>query len=241
MATIQVGYVNILENASSITANSLTNYSTNRLYDRDCGKLWICSSSTAPQYIVIDQLSNPLSANCLILNKHRTSGINYTLDYSSDNSFWSTETSWSQSDNLIIKKTFSSRTSNYWRVSHASGTGTLIIGEIYLTNLISFTAQPRYGSTFSRSFNVNKIESYNGVSSYLSYPVSKRQLDYDLIIGSADKTYWQNVAIYHANYGPFFFVDHDGNDLFVELSDDMIFTPVGQNKYHLSLSLKEVI
>lgn len=241
MATIQVGYINILENATSITASSLTNYSTTRLYDRDCGKFWICSSSTSPQYIIINQSTNPLSANCIVINRHRTSGINYGLDYSSNGSSWSSQTTWTQSNNNIIKQTFTSRTSNYWRVAHASGTGTLIIGEVFLTNLISFTAQPRYGSTFKRLFNVNRIESINGVTNYISYPGTKRQLDYDLVIGDADKTYWQNVAIYHANYGPFFFVDHDGNNLFVELENDLTFEPLALNKYHLSVSLKEVI
>lgn len=241
MATIQVGYTNILESATSITANSLTNYSVNRLFDRDCGKLWFCSSSVSPQNITIDQSTNPISTNCIIINKHRTSGIDYTLYYSSSGSSWSSELTWTQSDNNIIKQTFSSRTSNYWRLSHSSGTGTLIIGEIFLTNLISFEAQPRYGSVFSKSYNSKRLESHNGITNYISYPNSRRKLDYNLIIGLTDKIYWQNVGIYHSNYGPFFFVDHEGNNLFVELDSDLVFQPVAKDKYSLTVSLKEVI
>lgn len=241
MASIQVGYTNVLENATAITASSLTNYDTSRLYDRDFGKLWICSSSTAPQHIIINQSTNPITTNCLVIPKHNTSGITYTLAYGSDGVSYSTLDSWTQSGTALIKRTLSSTTANYWRLSHTSGTGTLILSEIFLTNLITFTAQPLYGSNTKKSYCVKRTDTYTGKVNYMSFSTSRRTLNYNLIVGSADKTYWQNVLIYYSNYGPFFFVDHDGNNLFVELTEDLIFQPVGPNHYSLNIKLQEVV
>lgn len=241
MASIQVGYTNVLENAISVTANSLTNYNTNRLYDRDFGKLWICSSSSAPQYITINQSSSPIAANYIVINKHRTSGITYRLEYGSTGSSWSSIDTWTQSDNNIIGRSISSTTANYWRLSHSSGTGTLILGELFLTNLITFTAQPKYGSTSFKSYNVKRIEPYTGKTTYTSYCTSRRRMEYDLTVKAADYAYWKNVSYYYSNYGPFFFIDHEGNKMFVELLDSISFQPLAKDIYSLKVSLQEVI
>lgn len=244
MATIQIGYSNVLESATLITATSATNYSTDRLKDRDFGKLWICGSSSSPQHIIINQSGTAIASNCVVIPYgHTLNGLTMTLAYGSDGiTFGTTSVSWTQSGTSTIKQTYSSATPNYWRFSHTSGTGTMRMPELMLTNLVSFTAQPRISDLKeSKYYCVKSLESKSGISTFMSYTTSKRKMEYSMIVGSTDKTYWENAQTYFDTYGPFFFVDHQGNNLFVELLDDLSFKPVTANKYELNVSLQEVI
>ena len=242
MAIIQVGYSNCLESADSITAtSSATNYSTNRLKDRDFGKLWLCGSTTTPQRIVINQSTTPIASNCLIAYKHTLDTLGLILEYGSDGVSYSTRTSWTQSGTGLIKIPYTATTPNFWRLSHTSGTGTMRIAELMLTNLVSFTAQPQQGLKESKYFCVKSLESKTGISTFLSFTTSKKNLEYSLIVGSTDKTYWQNVQTYFDTYGPFFFIDHQGNEFIAELVDDLVFTPVSATSYELNVKLQEVI
>lgn len=241
MANIQIGYTNVLASATLTATSSATNYSANRLKDSDFGKLWICGSATAPQRVVINQSLSPIACNCLVIHKHTLNGLTLSLEYSSGGSSYSTETSWTQSGNGLIKKTFNSTTNNYWRISHTAGTGPMRMAEIFLTSLVSFSAQPRVNLNESKTYLVKSLESRTGVSTFMSFTTSKRKYDYSVLVGSSDKTYWENVQTYYDTYGPFFFIDHEGNEIIAELASDIYFSSVTLDKYELLVSIQEVI
>lgn len=81
MSTIKFLCTNLLKDADSITANTLTNYPSARLYDKDFSKLWVCSQSTYPQSIIINQSSSPIASSCIVV-KHKTEfESNFYINY----------------------------------------------------------------------------------------------------------------------------------------------------------------
>jgi len=241
MSAIKIGYINILETSTVTVTTEDADFPAYRLYDRDINKLYK-GASTSDQIIKAQQAGTAQAVNALYIPEgHNLNGVAISIQYSSDDSTYTTATSWTQSGTDQILKEFAERTETYWMVVFSGLSNYLNIPECFLTDLYTFTCSPSAGLNTTTKFNVDRVESKSGIAHYLQRGETRKSIIYTLNnISDAEKAEMETWLDEWGGYKPFLFVDMDGDTFFAELTREVSFTYL-YNRYTANISVMEVL
>lgn len=206
--------------------------------------------SYVDQWIQINQSSSAVEIDALVIPaNHTLNNLSCQFQYSTDGVSWTDGvTDWTQSGSSVILKQLSSPlTRNYWRlyVTGSYSEATLpSMGEFYVTKLYTFVSQPKQ-SSIREGFksNITRIESEgSGRTDLIINGVHRKTYEYELpYISSSEKTQLETIRDACMGKKPFFMVDHQGNNVFVEFTEDIVFTPIRYGYYSATLKLMEAL
>lgn len=222
---------NILEDGTvTVSPAENASYPAYRLYDRLLGRLFKFGSAINPSTIHVDQGTAPIEIDTLIMpTGHNLTGLTLTLEYSDNNSAWTTAKSWSQSGNTQIEQSFTASTHRYWRLSIASPSTAPQIGELFLTKSYTWDRNPdELDRKIYPIFNVQRIEDASGIPRFYKAGESKRNYEYVLSkISSTHRTAIVSLNTEWAGKNPFWMKDPDSTLIFGELVAPLDFSLSG--------------
>lgn len=200
------------------------------------------------QWIKVDQDSSIEEINTLVIpSGHTLDGLNCQFQYSDDDSLWSDAVlDWTQSGSDIIVKQFTPSSHQYWRL-YTTGSSSDIelpsLSEFYLTNTYTIVSNPKYNSireTYVSS--INKIEIPSWKYDSIINNIYRKKLEYELpFCSTTEKEKIEEIREFCLGKKPFFIIDHNSNEYFVELMEDIIIEPVTATHYNIKLILMETL
>ena len=244
MQQMQIGWINLLELASTVTVTSADPAApAYRLYDRLFDVPWM-AVNTAEQNIKIDQGTLGQQVNALLipqdhnLTETTISWQRATVD--NDGSYVNVVPPWVQADEGLIQK-LGTHSDRFQRVKISGAAAPPQIGELFLTILYTFRA-PDFGSRRATQFNVKRNVGMGGRPSYVKLGPSYRVLSYEMpSILLEDEAFYEAWFAAWDGGKPFFMVDHKGNRFFAEiLTEDPGFLDREHNAIGVSLRIAQV-
>lgn len=200
------------------------------------------------QWIHIDQGTTSKEVDTLVVpSGHVLTGLYCQLQYSTDDSIWTDAvTDWTQSGSSQIVKTMSSaQTKRYWRmyITAASSWGEAPeLGEFYLTKMYTVVSQPKYNLTEAYVSNIKRLEADSWKTENIINSTYRRKIDYEFpYCSSTEKAVFEDLRDECLFKKPFFITDHQGDQYFVELLEDMIIEPITPDHYNIKIKLMEVL
>jgi len=241
--TVTVMYRNILETGTVTVTSENTSYPKYRLYDRELTKLFKALDSTSDVDIMIDQgavISYALT-RLIIPEGHNLNGKVCKLQYSTDGTNYSDALSWTQADALVINKTFTTQTKQYWRF-RVTITGILQLGELYLTDSYVFTRNISNEAVQGTKRNVLREEGVSGTVRKVKLGESRRQYQYKLkamgLTQMSDFQAWENET---EGVKDFYILDHNGDLVYCEMLNELEFRYLTGTVVGSDLNLCEVL
>lgn len=244
MQQMQIGWINLLELADSVTVTSADpSAPAYRLYDRLFDVPWT-AINTAEQIIKVDQGTLGQEVNALVIPQdHNLAGATImwqraTVD--NDGSYVNVIPPWMQAGEGLILK-LGTHSDRFQRLKITGAAAPPQMGELYLTNLHTFRA-PDFGSRRATQYNVRRNVGTGGRPSYVKLGPSYTVLSYEMpSILLEDEAFYQ--AWFEAWDGgkPFFMTDHTGRIFFAEiLTEDPGFLDREHNATGVSLRIAQV-
>jgi hypothetical protein len=248
MANVTLMYRNILETGTVTSSDANASFPLYRLYDRDLGKLFKFNSHGANLAVMVDQgavVSYPAS-RLIIPVGHTLNGLDVKLQYSTTGAYGGEEVdalSWTQGDALIINKTFTVATKQYWRfIITEDPAAAPEMPELYLTNDLVFVRNPDPNVFEGRRRNIVRDETLSGKSRRVKLGESRRSRKYPLkTVESAQKTDFETWEAHCEGLKPFYILDHSGALIYMEMMNELEFTYLTPSIVSTSLDLLEVI
>ncbi len=215
---VKILYRNILENSTVGFTSENALFPIYRLYDRDIGKLFKGDSTTNPFLITLNQGSTIYAADRLIIAAgHNLSGHALKIQYSTDNFGYDIHdaVSWTQPDSLLIDKSFTSQTKQYWRLNIANPSAAPELAEMFLGPSYTFVANPIFGAREARKRNEYNDQTNSGLDFDVELGDPKEFRAYELKdMGSAQKAEFRALETLCGGVKAFWMEDHLGTVLF---------------------------
>ena len=245
MAKIKVGYLNILEGSTITVTSENASYPKTRLCDRDIGKLFKASAFNANYGILTSQVvSNILEVDRLVIPAgHNLSGLPCALYYSTDNFVSDSHlaVSWTQGDALIIDKSFTAQTKQYWDLTVTAPATIVEMPELFLTKANAFDRNPSFGSTIMEKKNIQRDETQSGKMRRIKLGEPRLSEVYNLIILTAQKTVFEAWDYASGGTKSVYVWNEDGTIHFMELLNDIKFSYRANGIWETTLELLEVL
>ena len=247
MANAKFCYRNILESATVAVTSENASFPAWRLYDRDIGLLFKGGSAPANFYVTLDQgATTQYDVNRLIIPAgHNLNGKAVKLQRSTDNFVGSVidVVSWTQTDALAINKSFTQpATTRYWRLNITTGGTIPELPEMYLTKDLDFTYNPDFGTPVGKQRNVSRWETESGQVRKVKNGEPRQAYQFGFaVIDSAQKTDLQAWEDHLAGTKGCYLSDTDGTWVFVELMEDLKYTPISYNNWSTTFNLLELL
>lgn len=242
--TVKFCYINILETGTVTLVGDVQNpsFPSYRLYDRDIGKLFKFNTGGTGLYILVNQGASPVAIDRLIIPPgHNLNGEVCLLQYSTDNINWVDAISlWPQTDALIINKTFSSQTKQYWKFVITTA-AVPEIPELFLTSTYSFERQVRINLTEKHQTNVYREESLSGRVRRVKNGLERRARKYSVLASAAQKTSLETWNTTYDGTKMFYVIDHNGTPIYMEMLNDLEFEFVSNDYSNVVFDLLEVL
>ena len=230
--SVILNYINILETAQTVVPTDVNiGYPKGRLYDRDIGKEFRGLTFPANWYLVVTQyVTNIIQVDRLIIPAgHNFNGLSLKLQYSTTGA-WAGEQvdalSWAQTDALIINKSFTAASKQYWRLNVIAPTSVPTMTEFYLTKDYTWEIPPNFGLREGYKRNMIRGETRSGRTRVVLLGEPRRSRQYELRYFSVtQKTDFENWEIANQGAKFFYLTDHNGTLIFMEMLNDMTFIP----------------
>ena len=245
MSNIKTAYRNILENSTVTVTTENASFPKYRLYDRDIGKFFKGTAFASPFGIVANQGATIYEVDRLIIPVgHNLNGLACKLQYSTTGAWGGEEVdalSWTQGDALIIDKTFTAATKQYWRLIVTAPATIVELTEMFLSRVYTFERNPSYGSKVGKKKNIIRDQTQSGRTRRIKLGEPKLSVNYDLLVLTTQKTSFE--AWDSATEGTkFFYVWDEGGVLyFMELMNDLEFAYRANGVWNISMELLEVL
>lgn len=247
MAQFILTYRNILETGTVTSTDESTSFPLYRTYDRDIGKLFKFNSHGANLWIKVNQTPTIYAVDRLIIPAgHTLNGLNCKLQYSTTGAYGGEEVnalSWAQADALIINKTFSTQTKQYWRFLITSDPAAAPeLPELYLTSSYSLVQNPSPGASEGYQNNVLREEALSGRVRRVKFGEPRKIRNYHLpYLTTADKNEWETWETIWQGVKFFYIIDPDSTLIYVEMLNDPTFTRETSDLWSMDLQLLEVL
>lgn len=241
-------YRNILETGTVTVTTENASFPKYRLYDRNLGKLFKSTAFASPFAIVINQgavISYEVD-RLIIPAGHNLNGLACSLRYSTDN-FGSDDheaVGWTQGDALIIDKTFTAQTKQYWKLNITAPATIVEIPEIFLTKDYIFQINPILGSEEGFLDNVYSQESRSGLDYDVKFGTTRRLRTYDLIyVEETQKSDLESWKSHCEGIKPFWIYDHYGTLIYMKMLNPLkfIYLENDPSRYSCRLEFREVL
>lgn len=245
MSNVILCYRNILENSGGIVTVTSENASfpKYRLYDRDIGKLFKGTTTPANFYITLDQGGTIYEVDRLLIPLgHNLDGLLLKLQYSTDNFAGDVNdaASWTQSDSGLINKTFTAQTKRYWRLNIAAPASIPILAEMYLTKTYTFVQNVAFDLQEKKQRNIGRRYTGSGNPRISKYGESKQYRNYRInCFLAAQKTEFESWETLCEGIKPVYISDHNGSWMFVEILNEISFSPLSNDLWSIGLELLE--
>jgi hypothetical protein len=245
---IKIMYRNILETGTITVTTENASFPKYRLYDRDIGLLFKGTAYASPFAIKVDQgASNIYEVDRLIIPVgHNLNSLACSLRYSTDN-FGSDDheaIGWTQGNALLIDKTFTEQTKQYWKLNITAPATIIELPELYLTKVYTFARNPSWGFGYGDKRNVIREESLDGHVQKTKWGDPKIHQRYDLTrITDAQKTALKAWDDHCEGSKAFYIEDIIGALGFAELPQNGLgdFKAESEGRWGLSLEVMEVL
>lgn len=207
---------NILELGTvTVTGDADAGYPESRLYDRARSLYWKDTVTEAKTFTV-DQGSDILEIDSLMILGHNFDGCDMELQYSTDNFVADINTafgqSWTQDGNDDIYRGFyPAQTKRYWRVT-LSSIANPQCGEIIITNGYQFNVlrDGKHEGVDRPAVQWNRTA--GGLERSTKFGENRRTRKYSFWLTESEYTSFETVLSYLDNYSkPFMFSDHEGS------------------------------
>jgi hypothetical protein len=246
MANVKLAYRNILETGIVTSTDESSSFPLYRLYDRDKGKLFKFNTHGAGLYVAINQgavISYEVD-RLIIPVGHTLNGLAIKLQYSTTGAWGGEEVdalSWTQADALIINKPFTAATKQYWRLLITSDpVAAPEIPEMYLTKDYTFERNVKLDLTEKPQRNIDRDETKSGYPRWVKLGEKKRYREYELIAESTQKANLESWWDVLDSVKPFYVFDHNGDLIFMEMLNDLSFTPLSNQFWITRMEFFEV-
>lgn len=246
MSTVKILYKNLLESATSVTPTDVnTSFPAYRLYDRDIGKLFKGNTAANPFNIVIDQVSAPLAADHLVIPVgHNLNGLTVKLQYSTTGAWGGEEVdalSWTPTA-ALIDKSFTAQTKGYWRLRILAPGAAPELAEMFLGSLYTFETNPLYsGLNELTKRNITRDETQSGRVRKVKFGDPREYRKYNLVVETVQKASLELWESTWEGTKDFYVWDHNGNCYFMELMNELSFTPLTSTIWTCELELLQVL
>jgi hypothetical protein len=247
MANVKLAYRNILETATVTSTDENSSFPLYRLYDRDIGKLFKFNTHGAGLYVKINQSAIPYNVSRLIIPAtHNLNGLEMEIQNSPSGAFAGEEVhvlNWTQADALIINKSFVAANPDeaYWRFFIVSDPATPPeMPEIFLTADYTFERNVKMDLIEKPQRNVDRDETKSGYPRWVKLGEKKRYREYELIAESAQKANLESWWDVLDSVKPFYIFDHNGALIFMEVLNDLSFTPLSNQFWITRMEFLEV-
>ncbi len=247
MANVTLLYRNILETGTVTSVDENPSFPRYRLYDRDIAKLFKFNSHPANLTVTINQTPIIYPVDRLIIpGGHTLNGLDIILRYS-DTGAWGGEevtvVNWTQGDWLVINKTFTQQTRQYWQFLITSNPAAPPeFAEMFLGADLVFTRNPDPSVMEGRKRYVTRQETLSGKSQRIKFGESKRSRRYSLkTVASAQKADFEAWEALCEGLKPFYIIDHNGTLIYMEMLNELEFNYITPTIVSTSLELLEVL
>jgi hypothetical protein len=244
MAKLIVAYRNILEN-STITAAENASFPKYRLYDRDIGKLFKAAAFASPFYIKANQGATTIYEvdRLVIPVGHNLNGLACSLRYSTDD-FSSDDheaVGWTQGDALLIDKTFTAATKQYWKLNVTAPATIVEMPEMFLSKIYTFDRNPGWGSTVEKQKNIKRDETQSGKMRRVKFGEPRLSAIYDLVLLTTQKMAFEAWDTGMDGTKSIYLWNEDDTPYFMELLNDLKFVYRANGIWGTNLELLEVL
>jgi hypothetical protein len=177
---------------------------------------------------------------------HNFNGLLIKLQYSTTGA-WAGEQvdalSWTQADALLIDKTFSAQTKQYWRLNIGAPGSNPQLTEMYLTKDVTFIRGPAYGAMVGTKKNLIIDQTQSGITRKVKLGETKKHRRYDLnYISATQKTDFEAWDALCEGVKNFYIHDYDDACIFMELTQDLEFIAATHHlTWNTTLELTEVL
>jgi hypothetical protein len=244
MANVKLVYRNILETATVTVTTENSSFPKYRLYDRDKGKLFKGTAFASPFWILINQATTIYEVDRLIIPAgHNLNGLACSLRYSTDN-FSSDDheaVGWTQGDALIINKSFTAQTKQYWKLQVTAPATIVELTEMFLGKDYLFERNVKLDLTEETRRNMLRQASSSGYARWVKCGEKKEYRAYDLIAEGAQKTNLESWWSALDSVKPFYIFDHNSDLIFMEMLNELSFIPLSNSFWSTKLELLEVL
>jgi len=247
MSNVTICYRNILENSTVTSSDENTSFPLYRTYDRDIGKLFKFNTHGPNLNLKITQgaVSYPVS-RLIIPAGHTLNGQTLFLQHSTTG-VWAgeqvTAVTWTQSDALVINKSFGSVTMKYWSFAITTDPAAPPeIPELYLTSDYVFERNVKLNVTEKNQRNIYREESLSGRVRLVKNGLERRARNYTVLVKNdtqkVDFEAWNSV---YDGIKPYYILDHDTDLIYMEMLNNMEFEYVHRDYSIVTLELLEVL
>lgn len=213
---VKIIYRNILENSIVEVTTEDASFPAYRLFDRDIGKLFKGTDFSSPFTILLDQGAViSYEVNRLIIPfGHNLNGLACSLRYSTDN-FGSDDheaVGWTQGNALLIDKTFTAQTKQYWKLNITAPATIVEMPEMFLGKSYTFIVNPLFGAREARKRNELNDQTRSGLDFDVQFGDLREYRAYEMKdIESAQKAEFKALETLCGGVKPFWLEDHLGN------------------------------
>ena len=243
---VKVCYRNILENSTIAVTTENSSFPKYRLYDRDIGKLFKGTAFASPFSITLDQgalLSYEVD-RLLIPVGHNLNGLTCSLRYSTDNFVTDDHEAvgWSQGDGLLIDKSFTPQTKQYWKLNITAPATIVELPEMFLTREYTFERNPSYGLEDRIKRNVERWETQSGRPRSVKNGDPRQARNYNLTkISLTQKTAFESWESVCEGIKSFYIEDINGVVFFAELMEEIFFKMEQEDRWGTTINVLEVL
>jgi len=174
---------------------------------------------------------------------HNLNGLACSLRYSTDN-FSADDheaVGWTQGNALIISKSFTAQTKQYWKLNITAPATIVELTEMFLSKDYTFERNVNLNLNEEIQRNVERDQTKSGDPRWVKLGEKKESRVYDLIVESAQKinldSWWSALD----SVKPFYIFDHNGDLLFMEMLNELSFTPLSNNFWQTKMEFLEVL
>ena len=245
MSSIYLFYRNILENSTVTVTNENTSFPKWRMHDRDIGKLFK-GTSTSAHTIKADQGASAIyDVDTLIIpsGHNLTGGVLLDWEYSTDNSNWYDMVSaWAGAAGMIAKEA-SYLNKRYWQLKLTTLAAIPEIPELWMGKRVELADVISWGFQDGPKGNVERMESLSGRPFFLQNGEDREYRNYTCkVYGSGVRDDLESFFA-HSRGKPFWLKDLDGSWYFMSLVDPNIgpFARPGLNRHDLQLEMIQAL
>jgi hypothetical protein len=245
MAKIIIAYRNILENSTVTVTTENISFPKYRLHDRDIGKMFKGTAFASPFEIKANQGATTIYEvdRLIIPVGHNLNGRACSLRYSTDD-FSSDDheaVGWTQGNALLIDKSFTAATKQYWKLNVTAPATIVEMTEMFLSKIYTFDRNPSWGSTVEKQKNIKRDETQSGRMRRIKLGEPRLSAVYDLLVLSAQKTAFEAWDIGMDGTKSIYLWNEDGIPCFMELLNDLKFIYRANGIWGTNLELLEVL
>jgi len=242
---VKIVYRNILENSTIAVTTENTSFPKYRLCDRDIGKLFKGTAFANPFSIMVNQGATLIyEVNRLLIPVgHNFNGLALALYYSTNAVDWYLSVSWTQADALLIDKTFTAQTKQYWQLNIYAPATIVELPEMFLGKSYTFLMNPLLGARQGRRRNVQSDETRSGIDRDVKFGELRRFRNYELKdMDQSQETELEAMETLCEGVKPIWLEDHLGNVFFAKiLSEEDAGYDMDDPLYSRTMQFREVL